>query len=61
MLDFAKELKKQRLKKKLTLQQLSKLTGISNQALSMYELGKMQPKFNKAQEILKVFGVNIKT
>jgi transcriptional regulator with XRE-family HTH domain len=59
MLNFAKILKEYRTNNNLSLYELSKLSGVSPQALSEYELNKRIPSFDKAQEILNCLKAKI--
>lgn len=48
-----------RVKKKLTLRQLSKLTGITKSTLSNIENNKVDPKLSQLVKIAKVLNISI--
>ena len=52
-------IKELRLKTGLTQEQLAKKVGLSEQAISFYELGKRNPKIEKWQKIADYFGVSV--
>ncbi len=53
------KLKELRLKVGLTQEQLAKEVGLSEQAISFYELGKRNPKIDKWQKLADFFGVSV--
>lgn len=52
-------IKELRLKVGLTQEQLAKEVGLSEQAISFYELGKRNPKIDKWQKLADFFGVSV--
>ena len=52
-------IKELRLKAGLTQEQLAKKVGLSEQAISLYELGKRNPKIEKWQKIADYFDVSV--
>ena len=54
-----KRIKELRLKAGLTQEQLAKKVGLSEQAISFYELGKRNPKIEKWQKLADFFGVSV--
>jgi len=52
-------LKDMRLEYKLTLEELSELTGINRGLLSRYETGQTKPKYDNARKISEVFHVPV--
>ena len=56
---YAEELKRHRIENKLTQQQLSRATGISQQAISDYENGKNQPTIGICEKLADFYGISI--
>lgn len=52
-------LKAARVNKNLTLEDLSRITGISRPTLIKYESGKVSPKWENLKRIIEVLGVNV--
>ena len=52
-------IKELRFKAGLTQEQLAKKVGLSEQAISFYELGKRNPKIDKWQKLADFFGVSV--
>lgn len=52
-------IKELRQKAGLTQEQLAKKVGLSEQAISYYELGKRNPKIDKWQKLADFFGVSV--
>lgn len=52
-------IKELRLKVGLMQEQLAKEVGLSEQAISFYELGKRNPKIDKWQKLADFFGVSV--
>jgi len=59
MATFSERMKKLRKEKGLTLEDLSKLTGITTTTLSRYETGKRIPNATALEELAKAFGVSV--
>ena len=55
---FAERIKEYRVKNQMTLEQLSKITGLAKQTLNRYELGTRVPKVDIVDEIAKKLNIN---
>ena len=53
------KLRKMRKARKLTLQQLAEMTGISWNSLAKYEKGSVVPGLDKAAKLARVLGVKV--
>ena len=56
---FMDVLRQARCRKKISLRQLAKLSGISVGSISLYELGKIEPTLRAANQLCKVLGTSI--
>ncbi len=56
---FMDVLRQARYRKKISLRQLAKLSGISVGSISLYELGKIEPTLRTANQLCKVLGTSI--
>lgn len=57
--DFSEKLRKLRTDKMLSREQLSKATGISEDSILSYELGRRKPKIEALSAIAEYFGVSV--
>lgn len=60
-MEFKDILKKLRLEKGLTQNDLSKITGLTRSAIGMYELGKREPSFEVLEQLADFFNVDMNT
>ena len=58
-MQFAQLLKQERMKNKISLRQLAKISGISVASISLYELGKLEPTLRAAHTLLQALGASI--
>ncbi len=56
---FSRNLRRFRTEKKLTQEELAERVGVSNQVISRYELGKMNPSFDTLEKISEVLFVEV--
>ena len=57
-MDFATELKKQRIQKGMSVYMLSKLSGVPKSTIFNYEQG-VNPTLERADKLLKTLGISI--
>ncbi|MBQ5586672.1 MAG: helix-turn-helix transcriptional regulator [Selenomonadaceae bacterium] len=58
-MQFAQLLKQERMKNKISLRQLAKISGISVASISLYELGKLEPTLRAAHTVFSALGASI--
>lgn len=58
-MQFAQLLKQERMKNKISLRQLAKISGISVASISLYESGKLEPTLRAAHTVFSALGASI--
>lgn len=58
---FGQELKRLRLKKEMTQEDLAKILGVARSAVGLYEQGRREPDFETLEKIADFFNVDLDT